>query len=104
MAIINGVIRNSTAQYIYSDKARPYAERLNGQVVTRRASYVEPSDRDPLRWMVDFSPLGGGRHYKDKLGQPFEERAAALAYEAELLVNWMHSSTPDPEALSSSSF
>jgi len=41
------------------------------------------------RWRVSFAPLGGSTHLLDKAGRPFEDRAEALACEAEILAAWM---------------
>jgi hypothetical protein len=87
-----GVITHKGSKFIYDDGVVPYVKALAGVRTKIRASHVEPSDHDSDFWMVDFSPLGGNKHYADEHGA-FGTRSAALAYERQKLREFLSGMT-----------
>ena len=69
---------------LYADALLPVLQSL-GEVRIQRASEVEWS-RETGGWFVDLSRSGGPVVWLDpSTGQPFHERAAALAFEKDWL-------------------
>lgn len=85
------ILTDGTLRFLYYDALKPL---LNGEVVFKRASHVDPEvTPDGPRWFADLAPSNG-----PKLG-PFETRDAALDAEVEWLVaNHLHKISTIPKA------
>ena len=70
---------DGTIKFIYNEKLINMLSKVSSERIDKRATYVEPDQDNPGKWIVDLSPSGG-----PKIGN-FDCRSKAIEYELDWL-------------------